>query len=65
MRLFLLPLGWKMAGLWLYSLIITISFVMCLREVGETGPIVYIVGLGSNAYTVFCGWFGLIRGWHK
>lgn len=54
-----------MAGLWLYSLIITISIVMTVREVGQTGPIVYIIGLGVNAYTVFMGWHALIRGWHR
>lgn len=65
MALFRLPLGWKMAALWLYSLIVTISIVATLRELGQEGVLVYGTGLGVNAYTAFMGWFGFIRGWHR
>lgn len=65
MAIFRLSLGTKLVFLWLYSLIVTISIVATLRELGQEGVMVYGAGLGVNAYMVFCGWYALIRGWHR
>lgn len=65
MRLFLLPLWIKILFLWFYGLTVSISFVLCLRHIGEQGLLVYGTGLSTNAYVWGIGWMSLIRGWHR
>lgn len=65
MWLWQMSLGAKMALMWLYCLMVTISFVVCLREVGAHGWPVYAIGLCISLWTNYLFWFSLIRGFHR